>query len=159
MALDLSKYLNVSMDDIPDRVKPLPTGHYIARIRSWKGGERQYDKDQPNKKTPVVELTFVVQEACEDIEAEDLPESGGAGKMVTRDYRLDDPDKTGQTALRRVATHACDLDVKGLELEDVLDALKGQDVKLFVETPNNEDDPDAPRFPRVKRVLPVNEDA
>lgn len=151
---DFSAYLHVSMDDIPETTPTLPGGHYFATITTWKTAERDFDKATGGAKTPVVEISFRITGADDDIEADDLPPGGGVGKLVTRDYRLNDGDKAGLTQLRRLATVTCQLDTKGLELPDVLDLLKGQEVKVYnVPRPGRNE---GEFFANITQVLPAN---
>lgn len=154
MAVDFTKYTDIDMDDIPLVTPSLPAGHYQATIQGWKYAERNYDKRNGGPMTPVVELTFKVVAADDDIEPEDLPEGGGVGKLLTRDYRLNDPDKAGHTQVRRLAEITCGLPVKGYKFPDVLEELKGQMVKIYNDPRPAEGD--NPAFPRVTRVLPAN---
>jgi len=47
-----------------------------------------------------------------------------------------------------------DLDVKGLELADVLDAMKNQDVRVYNE-PRQDRNDESVSYTTIKRVLPV----
>lgn len=127
---DFSTYLNVPMDDIPKSLPSLPAGHFFADIAKWDTGERKYDTSNPKNITPVVELTFRITGPDDDVDPSQLPEGQGVGRIVTKDYTLNDPEKRGHISLRRIAEVACALDVKGLELPDVLDAIVGQTVKV-----------------------------
>ena len=127
---DFSSYLEKSMDDVPKSLPSLPAGHFFAVISDWKTGERKYDKTNPKNITPVVELTFKITGPDDDVDTSQLPEGGGIGRIVTKDYTLNDAEQRGQISLRRIAEVACELDVKGQALADVLDALKGQDVRV-----------------------------
>lgn len=155
MAQDFSRYLDVDVDSIPKSVPSLPLGHYFADITAWKGAERDYDKASGGPKTPVVEITFKITGADDDVEFIDGGMSPGSevGKTVTKDYTLNDPDKTGQVMLRRLAEETCQLDVKGLALTDVLDALKGQPVKVYNEPRAGKEE--GQFFTSIKRVLPA----
>lgn len=148
---DFSKYLKTSMDDVPKSIPSLPRGHFFASITGWKTGERNYDKATGGPPTPVVELGFRITGTTEDVEVE----GNWEGKLASKDYTLNDPDKAGQTLIRRVAEVTCDLDVKGLELEDVLDALKGQDVVIFNEPRPGQEE--GQFFTKITKVLPVRE--
>lgn len=128
MALDFSKYLDVDVESVPKTLPSVPGGHWFATIQSWKGAERDYDKASGGPKTPVVELTFKLTSPDSDVEDEEAAQRS-IGKLATKDYNL--ADGSGQTMLRNLAEDTLSLDVKGLHFSDVLDALKGQEVKVF----------------------------
>jgi len=128
MALDFSKFLDVDIDAIPKTLPSVPGGHFFATIQSWKGAERDYDKATGGPKTPVVEISFKFTGADSDVEDDDQAQKS-IGKLATKDYNL--ADGSGQTMLRNLAEDTLGLDVKGLHFSDVLDALKGQEVKVF----------------------------
>jgi len=144
--LDFSSYLSKSVDDI-EAPKPLPGGHFLATFKSWKGAERDYDKANGGPKTPVVELTFNQLQPDEDVEDE-LP-SGLSNMAVTKDYRLN--DDVGLFGLKRFASETCDVDTKGLDLNDALDACLGSTVKLFNEPRPGQEE--GQFFTNIKRVL------
>lgn len=148
--LDFSKYLDVAVEEL-ERPKPLPIGHYFATIQSWKGAEIEFEK---GVKTPVVVVIFKVDSADEDVDLDLLPEGGGKGKLLDKNYRLNDPDKSGQFQLRVLGEETCDIPVKGLHLTDLLDAMKGQDVKLYVDHRQGQEEGQV--FPTVKRILSVH---
>jgi hypothetical protein len=150
MALDFSKFLDVDVSNI-EAPKPIPVGHYFATIKGWKGAERDYAKATGGAKTPVVELTFSITGPDEDVDEDDLPPKGVSGRLVQRDYSLN--EESGVYALRRLGEETCGLDVKGLHLSDLLDALKSQEVKLYIEQRAGAEE--GQFFPQVKKVLPV----
>ena len=147
MALDLQQYLGVAVEDIKD-AQPLPVGHYFADIVKWTGKTAKF-QGAGGPETPVVQLDFKLTGADSDVDPELLPDGGGAGRLVNRSYELNDPDQNGIRALRKVGENVCGLDVKGLTLNDLLDQLKGQPVKLYIEQNTRGDD----IFPKVTRVL------
>lgn len=129
MALDFSRYLKVEVDSIEAPTAP-PIGHYFAKVQSWKGQERDYDKATGGPKTPVVEVTFKITAPDQDAEEEDpIGAAKAVGRLVTRDYSL--TDESGMYALRRLTGETCGIDTKGLDLSDALDACKGSDVKVY----------------------------
>jgi|SRR6185312_1976084 len=128
MALDFSKYLDVDVESVPKTLPSVPGGHWFATISGWKGAERNYDKATGGPPTPVVELTFKLTSPDSDVEDEEAAQRS-IGKLATKDYNL--ADGSGQTMLRNLAEDTLGLDVKGLHFSDVLDALKGQEVKVF----------------------------
>ena len=155
MALDFSKYLAVEADSIPKSVPSLPAGHYHADVVSWKGAERDYDKASGGPKTPVVEITFKITGADDDVEfPPDFPSGSEVGKLVTKDYRLNDPDGAGKTYMRRLAEETCGIAVKGLQLSDMLDAMKGSSVKVFNEPRPGQEE--GQFFVNIKKVLPAS---
>lgn len=150
--LDFSAYLGVKVDDI-EAPKPLPLGHYYATFKSWKGAERDYDKANGGPKTPVVELTFSLDEPCDDVEPEELPDKGVNGRIVTKDYQLN--DEIGLNGLKLFTSKACGVDTKGLDLGDALDACLSSTVKLFNEPrPGKEE---GQFFPNIRRILDASE--
>jgi len=151
MALDFSAYLKVNVEDIPKRLPTLPLGHFFADITGWKTGTRNYGEGKTE--TPVVSIGFKITGPDDDVED---PESIPQNKVVYKDYELNDPDKRGQIALRRLAEETCDLPVKGLELDGVLDALKGCQVKVYSDPqPNKKEEGEF--FDRITKVLPAHD--
>lgn len=153
MALDFSRYLDVPVEDI-EAPKPLPAGTYFATIAKWEG--REVDYKDGSGKTPVVTVSFKLTSADSDVDPDLLPEGGGQGRIVQRDYRLNDPDKAGMYALRRLGEDTCRLPVKGLQLTDLLREVVNQEVKVFNNPKTNDE---GLTFPRISKVLSVHEDA
>lgn len=149
---DFSSYLEASVDDIPKSLPSLPLGHYFATLKDWRTDERFYDKTNPKKGTPVVELIFSVSAADDDVDEGELPAGGVGGRQVRKDYTLNDPDSRGQMGLRRVCEIACGIDGKGLTLQDLLDAAKGSDVKVYNEPRMSKTD-DSQFFDNITRVV------
>lgn len=144
---DFSKYLGVKVEDI-EAPTPPPIGHYFATIKSWKTGERVYDKGSGTK-TPVVELSFTITGPDDDVDAAELPADGVKSFLgISRDYTLS--EAAGLNALRKVGETACGIDAKGLDLEDLLNAMRGQEVKLYMEQRAGNDDV---FYPKVSKVL------
>jgi len=151
MALDLSSYLKVDMDTVPKRLPSLPAGHFFADITGWKTAVRNYGAERPE--VPVVALSFKITGPDDDVED---PSSVPANKTVTKDYKLNHPDKLGHIMLRRLAEDTCGLSVKGLELDGVLDALKGQSVKVYSQPrPNNKEEGEF--YDNITKVLPAHD--
>lgn len=155
MALDFSSYLGVPVDDVPKSIPSLPGGHFFADVAGWKGAERDYDKATGGPKTPVVEVTFRITGADEDVDFSSGGMTPGSevGKTATRDYRLNDPDKAGMVMLRRLAEETCGIKVKGLRLEDMLEAMKGSAVKVYNEPRPGQEE--GQFFTNIKKVLPA----
>lgn len=154
MALDLTKYLDVPVESVSKIIPSLPGGHFFADVQGWKGVERDYDKANGGPKTPVVEVTFKLTGADEDVTfTDDFPEGTEQGKTVTKDYRLNDPDKAGHTMLRRLAEDTCGIPTKGLHFADMLDAMKGSSVKVFNDPRPGQEE--GQFFPNIKKVLPI----
>jgi len=151
MALDFSSYLKVDMDSVPKRLPTLPGGHFFADITGWKTGTRNFGEGK--QETPVVTILFKITGPDEDVED---PETVPANKVIGKDYELNDPDRRGQIAIRRLAEDTCDLSVKGLELDGVLDALKGCSVRVFSDPqPNKKEEGEF--FDRITKVLPAHD--
>lgn len=155
MALDLTKYLDIPVESVSKIIPSIPGGHFFADVQGWKGAERDYDKKDGGPKTPVIEVTFKLTGADEDVVFTDsFPEGTEVGKTVTKDYRLNDPDKAGHTMLRRLAEDTCKLPTKGLHFIDMLDAMKGSSVKVFNDPRPGQEE--GQFFPNIKKVLPID---
>ncbi len=156
MALDFSQYLDIPVENI-SAAKPLPLGMFYAEIISWRGAERDYKNGEPV--VPVVEFTYRTTGVCEVDDEGLLPDNGGIGVLVTRDYRLAAPNKQGkvegggQQAIRRFAEDGLKLDVKGLDLRDVLEAMKGQPVRVYNE-PRGDKKNEGVYYNNITQVLP-----
>lgn len=151
MALDFTSYLKVDMDSVPKRLPTLPTGHFFAEINGWKTGVRNFGEGR--SETPVVSISFKITGPDDDVED---PGSVPSNKVVYKDYELNDPDRRGQIAIRRLAEDTCQLSVKGLELDGVLDALKGSQVKVYSDPqPNKKEEGEF--FDRITKVLPAHD--
>lgn len=153
---NFDSYLDIEVESI-ERPQAPPVGHYSpCRIAAWKQGERAFNKDDPSKKTPVIEIFFQLgspeEDARENAESFGVDAESFVGRTVSRDYDLSDPQ--GQFGLRRMAEDTCSLDVKGLKLREVLDQLKGQEVKLYMEQRVGREEGEF--FPKVSKVLPVD---
>ncbi len=155
--VDFSKYMDVSVDDIPENIASLPGGHYIATITGWKN-ELAFYQGRDNPGTPVVTLSFRFEEPTEDVEPEELNGVSVKGKVGTKNYTLNDPDRAGHTMVRQLADKACGIGVKGLGFEDMLNALKNQRVKVLNEPRQNPNDPEQ-HFIKITRVLPEHDAA
>src|ERR1700721_1904474 len=99
MALDFQKYMDVPVDDIT-APKPLPAGTYFATITKTENREVEYEK---GTKTPVCSVSFRLTAPDEDVDLDLLPEGNGVGRIVVKDYTLNDPERRGQWQLRRLA--------------------------------------------------------
>lgn len=156
---NFDRYLDVEVEDI-SASKPLPLGHFLADIISWKTDERDYKNDKGPQ--PVVELTFKTTSPCDDVDESELGVNGGVGVLCTKDYSLNPVtdgkvEGGGQAQIRRIAEEFCGLSTKGLKLRDVLEALVGQGVKLYSEPRQSRDD-DTVFFTNIKKVLSATED-
>ncbi len=158
MSADFSKYLNVSVDNV-ETAKPLPAGHYLSKIVSWKGAERDYKNGEPV--VPVVEFTCRTVAPDEDVDEDLLPANGGVGVLVTIDYRLVAPNSQGkvegggQDAIRRLAENI-GIPTKGLHIADILDELKNQDVKVFCEAPREDKRSPETFYTNARKLLPAS---
>ncbi len=147
MALDFSHYLDVSIEDIPKKLPDLPLGHYYATIIGGKGEERFYQgKGGPG--TPVYALSFKITAADDDVENPD--NITVAGKIVSKDYNL---VEGGGTFLRNLAEDTLKLDTKGLHLSDVLDAMKGQECKVYNKGRSGTGENEGRNFPNITNVF------
>jgi|SRR5882757_1490127 len=158
MTLDFSKYLGVKAENI-EAAKPLPGGHYHAKIISWKGAERDYKNGEPV--VPVCEITCRTTAPDDDVEVEDLPASGGVGVLLTVDYRLVAPNSNGkvegggQGALRALGENI-GIDTRGLDLTDILDAMREQDVLVFCDPPREDKRNAGIYYTNPRKILPVS---
>lgn len=148
MPANFDAFLDVDVSTI-EAPKPLPIGHYFADIKAWKTTEVEYQK---GTKTPIVQLDFKLTGPDEDVDLDDMPEGNGVGRVVNRNYTLN--DENGPFMLRKLAEETCQLDTKGLKLKDVLPQLIGQPVKLFIKQRMGGED-GAQAFPQVDKVLPA----
>lgn len=152
--VDFSKYLDIAVENV-EAAKPLPAGHFFATITKWEGKERDYKNGEPP--VPVVELSFRTTAPDEDVEPDELPANGGIGVICTKDYRLATPangkvEGGGQAQLRRLAEDQLELAVAGMHLTDVLDALKGQDCRIYNE-PRADKKEEGVFYTNITRVL------
>jgi hypothetical protein len=146
---DFSQYLKVKVEDIEAPEAP-PIGHYYATIKSWKTDERQYQKDEAPE--PVISIFFTITEPDEDaLEESEAAATKAKGKLVSKDYSLS--DGSGQDALRKLGEKTLELPVKGLDLEDLLNELPGQEVKLYMEQRAGKGEREGQFFPKVSKVL------
>lgn len=152
MALDFSRYLDIPVEDIK-KPKPLPAGTYFATIVKSENREVEFER---GTKTPVTTISFRLTSPDEDVDIDLLPEGNGVGRIVSKDYRLNDPDKTGQWALRRLAEETCQIPGKGKHLTDLLAELPQQEVKIFNQPRPNKNDEDSP-YPNITRVFTIHE--
>ena len=148
MAANFDSYLDVEIESI-DAPKPIPEGHYFADIKSWKTTEVEYQK---GTKTPIVQLDFRITGPDDDVEMDLMPEGNGVGRIVNRNYTLN--DENGPFMIRKLAEETCQLDTKGLKLKDVLPQLIGQPVKVHIKHRMGGPDGDQ-AFPQVDKVLPA----
>ena len=153
--VDFSSYLNVKAEDI-ERPRPLPIGHFFATLQSWRGVERFYDKENPKKATPSIELTFKIDGPDHDVDTFAVP-ANLVGSLCTRDYNLveqkgDKVEGGGQAQLKRLAAETMGLDIKGLDLEGILDAMKGSAVRVYNEPRPDRNDPEV-FYTNIKKVI------
>lgn len=151
MAANFDKYLDVAVESVETPQAP-PIGHWFASIQGVKFGERSYEKGS-DEKTPVIEFQMKLDSPDEDVDADEVAadEKGFAGRMVTKDYRLD--DGTGLAFLRKVAEDYLDLDVKGLSIRDLIPLVKGGQVKIYHEHRMGTGDNEGRAFSKVSKIL------
>ena len=154
MAANFDHYLGVKAENI-ENAKALPLGHYHADITGWK--TKETDFKQGRGPQPMLELQMRTTAPSDDVEESDLPANGGVGVVISKDYEFNPVDNNGKVeggaaaAIRRLADQL-DLDVKGLELRDILDALKGQSVLAYNEPRADKNDPEV-TYTSIKKVL------
>jgi len=81
MATDFSSILNKPLDTVK-RPPPLPQGTYHGMIKGYEF------KASRQKQTPLVQFTFTLQAAGEDIAAEDMQDVDLSRKSPTTDFYL-----------------------------------------------------------------------
>ena len=81
------------------------------------------------------------------------------GQLSDRDYTLNDPDDKGRWNLRRMAEDYCGVPAKGLNLDELLDAAVGSQVKVFNEPRNGRGEDSDNTYTNIARVLTANDDA
>lgn len=148
--VDFSSYLNKEVNDVPKTLPSLPLGHFYASIKSWKSTERFFDKSNPKKGTPVVELTFTLTSPDSDVDETELPNGELPVRTATKDYDL---TGSGMTMLRNLAEDTLELDVQGLTLEDVLNQMVGQECKVFNEPRAGKEE--GQMYTNLRKVLPA----
>ncbi len=147
MAVDFSAYMDIPMDTVEAPEAP-PIGHWYGTVASWKTAEAAYEGPS-GKKTPVVEISFKLGTPSDDVEMDGVKEGTGTGTLVRKSYDL--PDSIYM--IRKLAEDTCGLDVKGLSLNDTLDALKGAEVMLHIDHRIVDD---GRVFPKLTKVLSAN---
>lgn len=154
MAANFDHYLSVKSEDI-ENAKALPLGHYHADITGWK--TKETDFKQGRGPQPMLELQMKTTAPSDDVDPEELPANGGIGVVISKDYEFSPVDSNGKVeggaaAQMRKLADQLDLDVKGLELRDILDALKGQSVLAYNEPRPDKNDPDT-TYTSIKKVM------
>ncbi len=144
MAQDFSQYTNVPLGDMK-RVT-LPEGHYFGTVKDYEL------KESAQAKKPMLVFKFSLSSAGEDVQADQLPAEGVAGKVVTANYMLD--QDFGRDDIRKVI----EATVPGTDptqgFGGYLPQTKGQPVKLYIKPRNLEkDNPDAGTTDDVKKVM------
>ncbi len=139
-------YLDIDVESI-EKPRAPPVGHYFAEVAGWKTAEKNFGEGKAN--TPVVEITFRITAADEDVDAAELDGMTIAGKLVSRDYTLN--EESGKSALRTLTEVTCGADVKGLSLRDALNGIKGLPVKLALSQRAGKEE--GQFFPKVDKVL------
>lgn len=67
--VDFESILSKNVDDV-ERPKPLPEGHYTARITDYS------QETSAQKGTPGIQFTFTIEEPGDDVEEDELEEFG-----------------------------------------------------------------------------------
>jgi hypothetical protein len=146
MAVDFTNYLSAPIESF-EAPKAPPIGHYFATIKDFKIGERDYKV----RKGVVVTLQFTLTGPDSDV-TEEISDTDLKRARIERDYALDG-DNPQQHVIRKIATDL-ELPVTGLSLGEVLEALKGHDVKLQLD---HRMDNDGNAWPQVKKVLSAHD--
>lgn len=149
MAKDFSKFLNTAIEE-HEAPKVPPIGHYYATIRSQKIDERDFGAE--HGKRVLVTLTFKLTAADSDVE-EPISDKELAAAIVTKDYALNGDRPQGHM-LRTLAEKTLGLNVTGQSFGEVLEAIVGHDVKVYIEHRNDKNDPER-IYADVKKVLPA----
>lgn len=145
MALDFTAYLSTPLDTI-EAPKPLPVGHYYAEVKKWEAVESKSEK-----RTPMVRVDFTIRSADSDVDPAELPKDGVNNRLVSVNYTLN--NEYGTYQLRQFMADALKLDIKGLSLQDGLEQIAGQPVKLYIEQRALDD---GRLMADVKKTLPVD---
>lgn len=147
--VDYSEYLNVNVEDVPDKVAP-PVGHYEARIKSLRN--RDIDFNQGEGPLPHLTVDFALGNPLDDVDPSGVDMKALKGLLVSKDYRLD--DGTAQRWVRDFATGALHLPTKGLQLSDIIrEHLPSCDVILEMDQRAGKGEREGQFFPQVKKVL------
>lgn len=157
MAANFDHYLSVKSENI-ENVKALPVGHYFATITGWK--TKETDFKQGKGPQPMLEISLKTDGPSDDVEESDLPANGGQGVLISKDFEFasvgnDGKTEGGAAAQMRKLADQLDLDVTGLELRDILDALKGQQVLAYNEPRADKSDPEV-TYTNIKKLLAPN---
>jgi hypothetical protein len=149
---DYSEYLNVNVEDIEEPLPP-PTGHYSGTIKSF----RTRDIDYNSGDGPLPHLTMDIQLGgpLDDVDTDAMPKGGVKGKLVSKDYRLDNGE--GQSQIRKLAEKELGLAVQGLQLSDLIrEHLPKQEVIVQMDQREGKGEREGQFFPIVKKILSPN---
>lgn len=147
--VDYSEYLDVPMEDIEEPLPP-PMGHYLAVIKPHR--TQDIDYNQGDGPAPHITIPFALKEPLEDVDLDLIPKGGIKGKLVSKNYRLD--DGTGQAAIRKLAEQELKLPTKGFKLSDILrDHLPNQEVVIFIDHRAGKGEREGQMFANVKKVM------
>jgi hypothetical protein len=147
MAVDFTNYLSAPIESF-EAPKAPPVGHWFASIKDYKVAERDFKV----RKGVVCTLSFTLTGPDSDV-TEPFSEADMKRTRIERDYALDG-DNPQQHVLRGIAEQQLGLPVAGLSLGEVLEAMKGHDVKLQLD---HRFDNDGNAWPQVKKVLSAHE--
>lgn len=147
MAVDFTNYLSAPIEEF-EAPKAPPVGHYFASIFGYKTAERNYGE----RTGVVVEITFKLTSADSDV-SEPFSDKELKAARIVRDYSLDG-DRPQQHMIRAIAEDTLQLPVKGLSLGEVLESIKGHDVRLELD---HRIDKDGNTWPVVKKVLAAHD--
>lgn len=111
-APNFSDLLNNNADEI-ERPKPLPAGSYLCTVK----GLPEHGKSA-KKQTPFVNFTLAVQQALDDVDADDLGAMGGTeNKTIKATYYL---TENSLWRLKEFLEH-CGIDLSGKTLAAAID--------------------------------------
>lgn len=137
------------LDKAPADVKPpetLPVGSYLCVVQ----GMPRYDKST-KKGTPFVEYTLIIQQAMDDVDADDLAAFGDVkGKPIKATYY--DTESAGYR-IKEFFEH-CGLDVEAVEsLRELVDQPNGCQVIAYMKHEASDDGKRT--FARLAGTAPV----
>lgn len=152
MALDYDKYLKVPTDSL-EGSPALPAGHFHARITGHR--LRSVDYKQGNGEEPVVTINFQVLSPDTDVDLEgyDVDKFPLNKQKPAKDFSLTDANDLKR--LRNVAEVACNLNIKGQQLEDTLNDLKGQEVMIHSQPRAGKGEREGEWFSNIDKILPI----
>lgn len=130
MAVDFKALKNVKVDD----VKPppaYPAGTYFGTIKSREWGETRFANRETGEKEAALRLAVTLTGAGDDVDPDDLAEIEYKGKVVTKEYRVNDP--AGLYALTQTMKSVLGEDTaRGLDVIEAVEQLPNSPVMITI---------------------------